>query len=89
MNQYVIQIQISANGKGVGWLSKSFKVSTSCPIPENVPDNRVQVVMTNTVNFNEIVAAYNQYTTQLFFSYDEVAATISCTGPVVETWSIN
>jgi len=88
MTQYVIQIQVSDNGQGVGWLAKSFEVTEEAPIPAVVPSNRVQVIMTNTTNFNEIVAAYKQYTTQLIFSYDEGAGTISCTGPVTETWDV-
>jgi hypothetical protein len=89
MAQYVIQIQTSENGEGIGWLARSFEVTEAEPIPVNVPINREQIVMTNTTSFDEIVAAYNQYTTQLFFSYDESAGTISCAGSIVDTWDIN
>ena len=89
MNQYVIQIQIKDNGAGIGWLAKSFKVTQETPIPENVPSNRVQVVMTNTNSYDAIVAAYVQYTTTAIFSYDEPGAKIDCAGAVTDSWPIN
>jgi hypothetical protein len=89
MPQYVIQIQTEDNGVGIGWLAKCFEVTQEYPIPSEVPANRVQVIMTNTSNFNEIVEAYNEYTTQLTFSYDSEQETISCAGAYTHTWNIN
>ncbi len=81
MPQYVIQIQDSD-----GWLAKCFEVTQESPIPSEVPAGRTQVVMTNTVSFDEIVEDYGEYTTTLVFSYDQPAGQISCTGPVTKTW---
>lgn len=89
MAQYVIQIQESANGLGVGWLAKCFEVGEDKPIPTEIPSNRVQVIMTNTTNFNEIVSVYEDYTTTAIFSYNEGAGTISCTGAYEDTWDID
>jgi len=89
MAQYVIQIQVSENGLGIGWLAKSFEVGEGKPIPEDVPSNRVQVIMTNTTNYNEIISVYNQYLTAAIFSYDDVEETISCTGAYEGTWDID
>lgn len=87
MTQYVIQIQIAENDHETGWLAKCFEVTEKCPIPAVVPDNREQIIMTNTVNFDEIVAAYEQYTTQLVFRKTD--ETVSCVGAMSKTWSIN
>jgi len=89
MTQYVIQIQTIENGLGIGWLAKSFEVTPEYPIPTNVPSNRVQVILTNTTSFNEIVAVYDQYTTAAIFSYDQPAGTINCTGAVTDSWPID
>jgi hypothetical protein len=90
MTQYVIQIQFEANGIGVGWLAKSFKVTEEYPVPEVVPPHRVQAILTNTESFDEIVAAYAQYGWPgVQFSYDEGEGTISCTGEYEHTWDIN
>jgi len=89
MSQYVIQIQVAENGVGVGWLAKSFEVTPDAPIPEHVPENRVQVIMTNTDSFNGIMAVYNEYTTAAIFSYDEPEGLINCTGAVTDSWPIN
>lgn len=84
MTQYVVQIRNSD-----GWLKKIFIVTEKHPIPPDPPAGITQIIMTNTTSYMEIVIAYDQYTTQLVFSYDEGAGTISCTGPLVETWPIN
>ena len=89
MAEYVVQIQISDNGEGIGWLAKSFEVTEETPIPSTVPSNRVHVILTNTDSFNSIVDVYNEYTTDAIFSYDEPGAKIDCTGPVTDSWPIN
>lgn len=89
MTQYVIQIQTETNGLGVGWLAKSFKVTEKCPIPSNVPANRVQVILTNAASFGGIIAAYAEHTTAAIFSYDEPGAKIDCSGAVTDSWPIN
>jgi hypothetical protein len=90
MAQYVIQIQTEENGLGIGWLAKSFEVSVESPIPEHVPANRIQIIMTNTESYSEIVATYEQYKwPDVKFSADEEAETISCTGEKTKTWPIN
>lgn len=89
MTQYVIQIQTEANEVGVGWLAKSFEVTPEDPIPETVPINRTQIILINTASFNAIVAVYDQYAYEVFFSYDEPAAKIDCSGAVTDSWPIN
>jgi hypothetical protein len=84
MTQYVLEIRDSD-----GWLEYCFEVTEDAPIPDPPAPGCTLVVMTNTTNYDEIVAAYDAYTTQLAFSYDEGAGTVSCSGPVVETWDIN
>lgn len=87
MTQYVIQIQDEENGIGVGWLAKSFEVTEEHPIPGTVPDHRVQVILTNTTSFNEIVETYRAYGyPAVTFSYNDVAETISSAGAYVHTW---
>lgn len=89
MTQYVIQIQTEENGVCVGWLAKSFEVTPEAPIPEVVPDNRAQAVLTNSESFNGIVAVYNQYRDAAIFSYDEPGAKIDCSGAVTDSWPID
>jgi len=89
MSKYIIQIQVADNGLKIGWLAKSFEVSDESPIPKTWPANRAQIEMTNTSNFNEIMAAYDEYATELSFSHDEETGTISCTGAINKTWSID
>jgi len=84
MAQYVLEIRESD-----GWLNASFKVTEEIPIPENPYAGCTQVVMTNTVNYNEIFNLYNRYTTSLAFSYDSEAGTVSCVGAEEHTWDIN
>lgn len=86
MTDYLIQIRDSD-----GLLIKSYEINAqhpARPTPPPPPD-RTQVIMTNANSFNAIVAAYNQYTSGLVFSYDDQAETISCTGEISDTWPIN
>ena len=87
--QYVIQIQVEANGVKVGWLAKSFQVTHDDPVPTYVPPKRIQVVMTNGDSFNSIVAVYNQYETDAIFSYDDTEKTVNCAGAFTGSWPIN
>ena len=89
MSQYVIQIQTAENGVGIGWLAKTFEVTPEFPIPENVPANRVQVILTNTDSYNGIVTVYDEYTSAAIFSYDDPGAKIDCTGAVTDSWPID
>jgi len=89
MTQYLIQIQTAPNGVGVGWLAKSFVVSESSPIPTSWPANRVQVVMTNTDSYTEIVAVYAEYRENAIFSYDAETGKINCSGAYTGSWDIN
>ena len=89
MTQYVIRIQDTANGHGIGWLAKAFEVTSEYPIPTNVPPKRVQVILTNTDSFNSIVGVYDEYFTEALFSYDEPGGTIDCTGAVTDSWPID
>jgi hypothetical protein len=86
MTQYVIQIVTET-----GCLAKSFEVSDLHPIPSYVPPERVQIIMTNSQNFSEIVATFEEYPTVTVFSYNDVEHTISCDAPpeAVCTWSID
>lgn len=86
--QYVIQIQNASNGVSVGWLAKSFEVTSETPIPTIVPSNREQVILTNTDSFNGIIAVYREYTNAAIFSYDEPGGKIDCTGAVTDSWSV-
>jgi len=86
MTQYVLQVQVSDNGQHVGWLAKCYEVSEKSPIRETWPASRIQIVTENGEAFSEIVAAYNQYKTEVFFSYDEPTRTVSCTGAVIGSW---
>jgi len=87
MTQYVIQIQVAENGKNIGWLAKSFKVTAEAPIPTNVPTGRIQVIMTNTNSFNGIAAVYDQYTTTAIFVKN--GTNIDVSGPVTDSWPID
>jgi hypothetical protein len=80
MSQYVLQIR-----EGDGWLAKSFEVTEKSPVPSTVPVGRVQIIMTNTQSFDEIVSAYAQHATNLVFSY--IDPDISCSGAYAHTWS--
>ena len=82
MSQYVIQIRISD-----GWLAKYFKVTDEYPIPTEIPSGRIQVIMTNTTSYNDIVTTYNQYTTSLIFV--ENIPNIDCSGAVTDSWPID
>ena len=83
MTQYVLEIRDD------GWLECSFTVTEESPVPETPPTGCTQVVMTNTDSYNAIVAAYDQYTTQLIFSYDEPGEKIDCAGAITDSWPIN
>ena len=94
MTQYVIQIQNVENGSsrislGIGWLAKSFEVTSECPIPTDFPSSRIQILLTNTAGFNAIVAVYNEHTTDVVFTYDQPGGTINCTGAVTNSWPID
>lgn len=91
MPQYVVQIQVEDNGLGIGWLAKSFEVTTEpgTRIPIDVPSNRVQVIMTNADSFEGIMEVYRKHTTAAKFSYDEMNEMINCTGAVTDSWPIN
>lgn len=80
MNQYVLQIR-----ENDGWLAKNFEVTEDTPIPGKVPSDRIQIIMTNTTNFYEISAAYDEYNKNLIFSYSD--PDISCVGAYSHTWS--
>ena len=82
MAQYVIQIRDLD-----GWLAKSFEVSAEYPIPGNVPTGRTQVVMTNTISFNGIVAVYAQYTIAAI--YVDNPPNIDVSGAVTDSWPID
>ncbi|NIV16802.1 MAG: hypothetical protein GWN62_37805 [Aliifodinibius sp.] len=84
MAQYVLEIRDSD-----GWLARSFEVTDEHPVPETPDEGCTQVVMTNSVNYNEIFSIYNQYTTTVAFSYDEPEAKINCSGAYTGSWDIN
>jgi len=84
MSQYVVQIQDSD-----GWLSRSFLVTPESPIPSPAPSGTTQVVMTNTVNYDDLLSQYDTHTKGLVFSYDSGSNEISCTGAGTKTWSID
>ncbi len=90
MTQYVIQIQVKENGNKVGWLAKSFKVTPTSPIPTSWSPLFVQVVLTNTQSFNEIVAVYAEYKLDVIFGYDdEPVKKIYCGGAVTKEWPVD
>ena len=82
MAQYVIQIETES-----GWLAKSFQVTEEYPIPTNIPEGRVQVILTNTDSFNGIVEAYNQYAKAAIFA--DNPPNIDVSGAVVNSWPID
>jgi len=65
MTQYVFQIIDSDNV-----LIKCFEVDAECPIPANVPTGRTQAIITDTTEYNDAVAVYDQYTTTAQFFWD-------------------
>lgn len=87
MSQYVIQIQVVANGVSLGWLAKSFKVTAEHPIQTEIPADRVQVEMTNLTSFQEIEAVYKQHNTAAIFSQN--GSNIDVTGAVTDSWPID
>lgn len=83
MLKYVLQIRDSD-----GFLIKSFTVNGGGISPV-IPPGRTQIVMTNKVSYDEIVSVYDEYTSGISYSYDEPAATVSCTGAYIHTWDID
>lgn len=66
MTQYVIQIKDDTQQ-----LIKSYEVTPECPIRTQVPEGRIQAVITNTEQYEGAVAAYQEYGTTALFSWDK------------------
>lgn len=82
--EYVIQIRDSD-----GWLAVAFEVTNGNFVPQESPLGFTQVIITNTASYNNIINAYKEHTTNLSFSYDEQAETVSCSGSLNDTWNID
>ena len=59
MPKYVLQI--ITEGKKKGYLIKSFEVSEKHGIPEKVPVDRQQIIISNKRKFNAVVKAFEKY----------------------------
>jgi hypothetical protein len=75
MTQYVLQIQkdIVEGSVTKGILNKCYEVTEEYPIrpAEQIPDNRIQIVITDTTLFNNAVAAYNVDTINVQYTWDD------------------
>lgn len=65
MTQYVLQKIITTKQ-----LIKNYTVTAEAPIRTNIPEDREQVVITDTDLYNEIVDVYKQYGTRAKFTFD-------------------
>lgn len=83
MSEYVIQIRSSEQR-----LIKSYEVNDDSPVRIDVPGCREQIVLTDEETFNEVVALYDQYGTELDFSYDAGTTTLSCAGAHIQEWDV-
>jgi len=70
MAQYVLQI-LDENQQ----LIKCFEVSAESPIPNPVPEGRTQGIITDAVEFNAAVAAYEKYGLAAKYSWDGTTIT--------------
>ncbi len=65
MTQYVLQILDETKQ-----LIKCYEVTPEDPIRTNVPEARTQAVITDTVEYDGAVAAYEQYGPSAKYSWD-------------------
>jgi hypothetical protein len=75
MTQYVLQIQKDIIEGAIikGILKKCYEVTEECPIrpQEQVPADRIQIVITDTQLYDNAVAAYNANTTNVQYTWDD------------------
>lgn len=76
MSEYVLWIL--NNAEYTGYLAKSFEVSAEHPVPVIIDPDCEQIVFTNTTQFNEIIAVFNEYQSDVVYEYDEPTTTLSC-----------
>ena len=65
MTQYVVQIVESS-----GFLLKCYEVTPESPIRTEIAPGAIQVVLTDTAKYDAIVSVFEEYGSDVVFSYD-------------------
>ena len=69
--QYVVQFDSENN------LIKSYEVTEKCPIRASVPEGRIQLILTNTNDYEEIERIYTKYGREADYIYDDIKREIN------------